>query len=83
MSNCEIFSWGYQEARDWASPEVKEIYGKKFLASSECSVDHGERNQPFSGSLGPPLEPPTVSGPSSGLSYSHGGEIYLYPYGSM
>lgn len=39
----EMFPQGFQERWDQASPEVKEIYGEKFLASSECAVDYGER----------------------------------------
>lgn len=67
LTNTEVISRSFQETFDRASPEVQEAYGEKFLTSSECSVDYGERSQLFSGSLVPSLEPLTFSGPSSRL----------------
>ena len=67
VTSPEAISWGLQAAWDQASPEVKELYAETFLASGEGAVDLGERSKPLSGSLGPPLTPPPVSGPSSRL----------------
>lgn len=47
VTDTETISRSFQERWDRASPEVKEVYGEKFLASSECFVVLGKEANYF------------------------------------
>lgn len=64
VTDIEMICRTFRERWDRANPEVKEVYGEKFLVSSECFVVLGKEANYFL-ETGPSLEPLTFSRPSS------------------